>query len=119
MVVPFETLVGETLVDVRQEEDRVVFETPRFLYVLYHQQYCCESVYLEDVDGCLSDLIGEVVVVAEELVSDGRELPDYGNLDYTWTFYRIRTHKATVTLRWYGSSNGYYSESVDFEKLPL
>lgn len=78
-------------------------------FVFRHVQDCCESVSIEDICGDLSDLEGEPLIIAEEV--DGTP-PDnsYG----TWTFYRFATRKGTVTVRWFGTSNGYYSESVSY-----
>lgn len=82
-------------------------------YRMYHSQDCCESVYIEDICGDLEDLIGYPLLRAEERVSK-----DFGTVSadcYMWAFYEFATNRGSVTIRWYGESNGYYSIGVDME----
>ena len=78
-----------------------------------------------DVVGDLKDLIGNPILLAEKVVSsDTPEDLDLAWLtlnepsdSYTWTFYKLSTIIGSVTIRWLGESNGYYSESVNFDKI--
>jgi hypothetical protein len=81
----------------------------------YHSQDCCESVYIEDICGDLNDLVGEPLLVAEEVSNYDAEPLYESEESYTWTFYKFATRKGYVDVRWYGSSNGYYSESVSVQ----
>ncbi len=114
-------LVGQTLSDVtgaQEQNDEIRFFTKDGKsYLMHHDQDCCEHVYIESVVGDIVDIIDEPIIFAEE-VSNTDEPPvsDYAK-SYTWTFYRIATSKGGITIRWYGSSNGYYSESVNFEEV--
>lgn len=81
------------------------------IVVFHHHQSCCEDVYLEEVAGDWSSLIGHPILVAEER-TDYRQ-NDYG--DEKWTFYTIRSNGGTVDMRWYGASSGYYSIDVDID----
>ena len=119
----FSTLVGKTIVEINGGvgDDRIDFvceDGDRF--GMHHHQGCCENVYLEDIDGDWEDILKSPVVVAEERTSGENPQgwsPEYSQDSFTWTFYTIRTLKGSLTMRWYGESNGYYSEDVDFERL--
>jgi len=81
-------------------------------FVFMHDQDCCESVDINDIVGDLQDLVGEPLLLAEEVTNaDGPE-PEYAD-SYTWTFYKFATRKGYVDVRWLGESNGYYSERVN------
>lgn len=102
---------------VNYDDEKLVFTTTENkIYELYHSQDCCESVYIESIVGDLSDLVGEPLLLVEEVTSG--ENPEGFTEEYqesfTWTFYKFATRKGYVDVRWYGESNGYYSESVDF-----
>lgn len=85
---------------------------PRHRWALYHDQDCCESVLVESVDGDPADLVGAYVTTAEEASENA---PDNEDGVAAWTFYKLCTPKGDLTIRWYGTSNGYYSTSVDLE----
>ena len=85
-------------------------------YRMMHEQNCCESVIIEDICGNLDDLMNEPVVQAFEKTNS--ENPKKGDDEnWTWTFYTISTLKGTITIRWYGTSNGYYSERVSINEI--
>lgn len=110
-------LLGRTFTNVEQRNnDSVIFiEGDGTEWGLWHDNICCESVYLEDIIGNLQDLVGAPLLMAEESISDDPPLSEYHD-SYTWTFYKFATMKGYVTLRWYGSSNGYYSETVNLHR---
>lgn len=117
----FADLKGKVLASVEQVgNEAVIFTcTTGERYVMLHEWDCCESVEIEDVCGEWDDLIGEEILVAEES-SNNTDPPrdqDYNDDSYTWTFYHLRTMTGAVTLRWYGTSNGYYSERVSFGRM--
>jgi len=112
----FEDLVGKVLTKVENiSDDQIIFyEENGDRYILYHSQDCCESVTVEDIIGDLDDLVGVPILMADEAKNYSSE--DSGDSE-TWTFYKLATIKGYVTIRWYGTSNGYYSEEVSFRKM--
>lgn len=115
----FSNLLGKiiTRISLSETKDKITFTCDMggeyiYSYEMYHQQDCCESVYLESITGDLDDLIGQPILLAEES-SNNDTITGQESESWTWTFYKLATIKGYVDLRWLGESNGYYSESVN------
>lgn len=106
-------LHGETLTDIEVDKikDSILFSTDKGKkYKMYHSQACCENVTIEDICGDLDNLLGHPLTYARVFEHEGES--------ETYTFYKLATCRGWVDIRWYGESNGYYSEKVDFEEVP-
>jgi hypothetical protein len=119
----FSDLIGKIIISIHGLEsgsDNVVFKcSDGSEYTMYHAQDCCENVSIDDVNGDIDDLLNSPILKAEETNNEPDGFKDpHGEDSYrdswTWTFYHLATIKGYVTIRWYGESNGYYSESVSF-----
>ena len=108
-------MLGKTFVQVSGSVDgnAMLFVTAKGQQFMFaHQQDCCETVRINDIVGDLQDLVGEPLLIAEQV--SGATEPDEEHYEsYTYTFYKFATRKGYVDVRWLGESNGYYSESVD------
>ena len=110
-------MVGKTVDVITVDKDSNIIEFAfrnGDIYRMLHVQDCCEDVYIDDINGDVESFRGQVILSAVES----------SNVDYTrdldgqtWTFYRIACNRDFMVIRWIGTSNGYYSESVDIVKI--
>lgn len=117
----FEVLKGEviTKIKIRSNERMDFYTESGNLFEMYYEPDCCASCNIEEIHGDLNDILNTPILLAEE-VSSNKNPPgvtkEYQD-SFTWTFYKLATIKGSVTIRWYGESNGYYSESVTFRQV--
>lgn len=114
-------LVGKTFSEITTfninsgvKDDAIYFDNE---YVLMHNQDCCEMVYIEEIIGDLKDLEGTPILFAEAKYNEDVDTEYDIEKTFTWSFYEIRTIKGSVTIRFYGTSNGYYSEKAFLYKI--
>lgn len=94
---------------------KIVFKTTGGdTYEMSHWQECCERVGVVEISGSANALIGEPLMLAEEVTSaDFMQNADR----MSWTFYRFATTMGFLDIAWRGQSNGYYSETAEFTKV--
>ena len=117
----FEELLGKTLTAVNVDEKYaawilfVVSEDEK--YLLHNDEADCNDVQvtIDDINGDINDLVGSPLTMAESVSNEAFEKTQ--DAEGTWTFYRFATIKGYVDIRWFGTSNGYYSETVTLERL--
>ena len=119
------SIVGKTFVSIdgmKTEDNSIRFTTDtNEVFDMFHDQDCCETVELIDIIGDKEDLL-HTPILSYECVQNADEPSEHKEKAFlmcedseTWTFYKFSTIKGSVTLRWYGTSNGYYSEKVSFK----
>ena len=116
-MISFNVLKGKILtkIEIKDVDEKIVFTTSEGVeYVMCHKDDCCESVTIVDISGDLDDLLNLPILLAEGVSNRGSDPKNKYYESFTWTFYKLSTNLNSVTIRWYGSSNGYYSEGVDF-----
>lgn len=119
-----ELLIGKTLksVEISDRQDAMEFTCEDGeSFRAYHMQDCCEEVSIYDISGDLASLIGSPIVAASS-DEDSVNWPVDAKYDnyvdsFTWTMHSFQTESgAKVVVRWLGLSNGWYSESVYFQR---
>ena len=108
-------MVGKRITGIYYDEEYFQIRTDDCVYAFYHEQDCCESVWLTQVDGISDKIIGSRIVIAEVVTDE--KYTEHGHI--TWSFYKIGTNKGIIDFRWQGESDGGYSEIVDLIKIEV
>lgn len=117
-IVKFSELLGKTIVNIsglQVGSYQVVLEADDgYIYIMFHEQECCEDVCVKDVCGNVEDLLNTPIRIAEE--KEG-ELKTDEDGDSMFTFYTLATIKGYVDIQWLGWSNGWYSVGVSLGRI--
>lgn len=111
---PFAVLASQKIERIELDYNIIIFITATKRYLMFHFQDCCENVEIEEVIGNLDILIENPVIQAERVSVESFDCRDSA---FQWTFYKLANVDESVTIRWRGSSNGYYSTDVSFIEI--
>ena len=120
-------LEGDTILRVtglRKESSEVLFFFETGVLKMAHPRVCCSDGQLEDFEGDEEDFIGHPLIKIEvsskrdETRSEPPDSPD--STEYDWTFYKLRSDKGYLDLRWLGNTGqtGMYSSAIECHWFP-
>lgn len=110
----FEDIVGMMFTNIvnRADEEIIFYEISGRVFSMAP----CEDTSINDVRVSVEDICGDLEDLCHTPILVARE--DANSDDScTWTFYNLSTVRGSVTIRWYGESNGFYSEAVGFREV--
>lgn len=117
---PFKYMTGSKVLNAfsgewsRNNGDSVIIETTVGMVAIGVPDDCCNGGSLEEVQGGdLADLVGQTINLFEE-TDCTRDGDSFGG-GVTTVFYKINN----LSIRFCGSSNGYYAEKATVEFHPL
>lgn len=107
---PLPARIGQVL-GLEVGADRLKIHLPALKTTLefWHEQNCCESVAILEIDGEEALVEGATLISVEARGMGCQQTKDG---DEETTFYTFRTSLGVCCVRWYGTSNGFYSTSV-------
>lgn len=101
-----------------------LFSTHGGIVVVRVAEDCCNDSWIESIDGDITQILDSPVtrfeIVSQSVDTRKIEIKDEDfrlQNDATWSFVKIDTKKGGVTIRFLGTSSGFYCEeaSVFFE----
>ena len=115
--------IGKTLESWREvdKEELTLYFDDYSSGCFYHSQDCCESVYLYGESyKQLNDFIGKSISsITWKEETDPNVYECYDSATLTTIFITFEGSEGNpVIIQFFGSSNGYYSERVDFNFSP-
>jgi hypothetical protein len=116
------------ITDVKIDETfEIVFETENNKKItMFHEDDCCENVFIYSRTDNLNNLIGKTILNVTETVLEPNETFDrsieeqYNQDIFTWTFYKffykgVDNKTEEIEIIWFGTSNGYYDIGVQLK----
>ena len=121
--VEFDVLKGKTITSIEGMEvgsTQIQFNcSDGYSYIMGHAFTNVEpvEVQVDDICGEVDSLIGSPIVIAEENYNEDGEPKNTSDKSWLWVFYKFATIKGYVDIKWYGVSDGRYSEAVEMYKV--